>query len=468
MDSSLLVDAYGVSWLDQEFPAFTTADYAVLPVFPADGLEPSPKELWTAKTTKLSAELNCWPANITRLEGFKGRALYDNGRGCSVDFSSLNSIDPGESTLVYIGYKDDAYLDFSLQLTGRCKADAANQFLAIWSKITNETEHLKFSDREYHLTAAFCETSYSRQEVSVTIARNKSKPIDVVALGPTKTLDGTEFNSTAYEQFLNVGRPPVSKTRDVPATETLEAYPALENFDIAFPATNMVIYALGLVGKRGAALQNQTLLHEAFTAAHKAMFSLAIPRLLSPTEALETTEGVRKQTKYGVVISRPISAVVEALLFLVVILASGLLIAVQRSPCKLSHDPAGMGFTFRILKASKAILDRFTDQDSADDKTLRECLAGERYALVEDDSAPEGLKLEVMRGNGLVSPASTFRQHISYLPVHPDWLRAFTGAIFISGLAGGIALLVYLKIKEQDLNGKQFSLGLQVRPADNS
>lgn len=464
----ILNQAYAISWFGQEFPHFTTDDYALLPVFPQHDAEPAPNKSWTAETTKLSTELDCWPANITKTADWRVNNV-DNGRGCSYEvqfFQSPPRANDTSSIVLYIGYGDDATLDYHLG-NPNCSSKASNQFLAIWALDAYKNHFVYEPVGDFDITALFCEASYYKQNVSVKVSSETQRPINgsLTPTGPVEILEKTEFNSSAFEHLIHVGLPPVTTTRDFAATTTIEPYPVLGPKNISWPSTTMVTFAMGFMKDEITSfdLQNSSVLHEAFSRAHKAVFSLAVSSLLVNAESPDTRPGVLETKLYGVVISRPIAIMVEVLLLVVALLTLALLITSYCAQCLLWANPASIGLTLDLLRSNPRTLDPLMNCDTADDESLKRQLLSERYAIVNTFDQPrdiqeaQPLKL-ISLGNDVPgkhqADINTEQNLITYKPLQSLWLRIPVGTVVVWALLGGLAGLVYLKQKERALNGK--------------
>jgi hypothetical protein len=74
LNANFMNTAYGVAWLDQKLPGYSTADYILLQYAPANS-DPSSlsTETWTASTVAYGTKLDCKPANMS----------FNNGAGCT-------------------------------------------------------------------------------------------------------------------------------------------------------------------------------------------------------------------------------------------------------------------------------------------------------------------------------------------------------------------------------------------------
>ncbi|KAK3373787.1 hypothetical protein B0T24DRAFT_528532 [Lasiosphaeria ovina] len=472
-DSSILNAAYGVTWLGQRLPAFTTPDYALVPFSPADSTtNGSPNETWTSTTTMFTTDLSCWPAAVTTvyrphtLHRRVGSYGFDNGFGCATNVSMFqgNPFSNYSSLVLYIGYYEEVHQDYYLQGPTCMNSSAQHQFLAIWA--TADSTPNGYNGQ--NITAMFCEPSYWKQNVSVAVSAASGEPLaePAVVLGSRTRLDETEFNATALEYLMGTGVPPVTTTRDYAASNTIEPWPTIARArNVSWPVTNMVTYALGLLDVPASDLQNASLFQTALSRAHRTVFSIAVSTLLSETGPAETKPGSVQRTLSGVVVSRPIAAVLEALLALVAFLAAAVLYCCVKSESKLSKDPAAIAFTLAVLKGCPPLLGRLATRDRADKATLKRSLAGQRFAL--DGRCPAQLReMEPLLHN---APDSCDESHrngtearngIEYRPVRPRELHPFSGIILILLLLSGAVVLIYLKKREQELRGLP-------RPTDN-
>ncbi|KAI1010764.1 hypothetical protein LB503_005263 [Fusarium chuoi] len=109
LDPEFLNTGYAIGWLGQQFPAFTTADYALLPFYPststklADVRKHTTVSLnITAETTKLWTELNCWPAEIARIGLIGTLRLLSTYLPCSASLSTSSKEFSQQSTQIHL------------------------------------------------------------------------------------------------------------------------------------------------------------------------------------------------------------------------------------------------------------------------------------------------------------------------------------------------------------------------------
>jgi len=457
MDTSVLTAAYGVTWLDQAFPRFTTPDYAIIPFSPIEKPStPSSDESWFSTATMLTTELTCKPPSARGTPDYMPNThWFQNDQGCntSVGFFHINPLKNESSAVLYIGWYGSAILDYSMR-SPTCDGNSSNQFLAIWAhqgiaKYTN-------------VTALFCEPLYYKQNVSVEISAVTGRPVEnsAVPLGPKELLGPDEFNSTALEYLLGVGEPEPTATRDFPAQGTIEPFASLVEKDVAWPVTNTVNVALGLLKGPTSELQNATLLAQAFNKAHKVIFSAAVSQLISSANNTRDEVGTIRQTLHGVVVSRTMSIVLEALLLAVVVFMALVFYTCTMAPSKLTGDPKTIAFTLGAIRTSPSVLDRFSTEDRADAATLGRNLGGERFTL-KRQATGNILEMDTQSSSSSFPTPSRNNaglQDVKFQPAQPVELSPSMGFVIIIVMLFGTGLLIYLKEQEKILGGRQILL----------
>ncbi|KAK3491431.1 hypothetical protein B0T13DRAFT_490701 [Neurospora crassa] len=457
MDTTILHTAFGMAWLEQAPPSFTTADYAIIPFSRADSLSRHlPGENLTAVTTMFTTELDCWAASVSTLPPPRSYT-FDNDRGCAVNVSFFQStlVSNDSSLVAYIGYHGNAILDYSLE-SPKCSKNSSSQFLAIYTHFLRDDLGNSY---DTEVKGVFCEPSYHKQSVSVTISAESGRPLadSVAPVGAKEPLGEGEFNATALQYLIGVGMPPPSPTRDWPASTTFEPWGSLAQANVVGPSMPMAGIAIGLSDNRPSDFRNATILKQAFVTAYKTIFNAAISQLLSDTEQIEQKPGTSQYTLNGIVVSRTISAVLEVMLILLVFLMGGVLYTSLKAKSKLVMDPATIGFAFRAVSTSRAVLNRFAVEDCSDDNTLQKSLAGENFYL-EKDASGNSLEMEAASVDHMTAADS--EKDMKYTPFLPKELHSMTGCLLVSLLAAGAAILIYFKKKEEALQGLP-------RPSDN-
>ncbi|KAI1265987.1 hypothetical protein F5Y18DRAFT_384188 [Xylariaceae sp. FL1019] len=467
IDANVLNTAFAITWLDQPYPSSTTASYALLP-FESYEVPPFATNVHlTSWTWQLKTDLSCWSAAVEPLAPNHDLFSFDNGRGCKTAayfFQDGGKPPPGlpqpkPYNMFYIPYYDDPWNEFAL-IGPDCSKNSTHQFLAI-SAMVNETlmSDPKATTWYDNVTALFCETQYSKQNVTVTLSSGSLRPDETSILpnGISESLDDSEFNITAFEYLIGTGRPSIEDLGDFPDDQTLDQYRQLADRQIVYPVTNMVGFAVGLSNLSAPEFLDEVKLAAAYKRAHQSLFSSAVARLLSNSTGSEpaSNRGTLHFTAYGVIVSRLISAIVEILLLFVATMAGLLLFCCARCKSLLPRDPSSIAEIIGTLYCSEETMQDFADLDCATDAVLKTRLGRQSY-LLKQEKRKERVVLALQRNEedleGL-TPIRSSQLTTNYKPFKPWALRPLSGMAFVGVLVAGLITLVYLKHEETRLGG---------------
>lgn len=461
LDSSILNAAYVSMWFAGDLPEYTTNDYALLPFSASEFTGLGTNETWTMNTSKLATELDCWPATYEwNATGEGGIFRFENGQGCTY----YTSFKLGAAWAAqYMGYYPNDYLDWTPLKSDDCGPEFSHQFLAFMGEGMGNSSNGTFGD----VTALFCETSYTQQEVSIEVDAATRQPLQdsLVELCPATNLSDSVFNSTAFEFLLYGGFPMLTSARDYPDNLVLQPEATVGSLNISFPISNLVGFYFGLYNGSMSDLLDATTMHETYATAHKLIFSFAISQLTSKDVGSEKRDGRIQYTLYGIVVSRAISIAVEAMLGVVAILGAALLVSLARSKSNLDDDPDSTASIFTKIQNEQDVLAHFAEKDGLDESSLRKDIAGDLYHLQRaSDTSPSSLCLlshgAASTGNGAQSSSKqskTSKSSNNASPyVRPKELRPVMGILFITILAAAIGVLAYLKHQEISLYGVFF------------
>ncbi|OTA07793.1 hypothetical protein A9Z42_0087130 [Trichoderma parareesei] len=467
MDQSVMNSGYAITWLERPYPAFTAPDYALMPFQPAQPVEGNVAN-FTGTTTKYWTDLKCWPAEVEQT--YSGPSMYANtmgtynfinGMGCNASKIVARSLS-SEHQMMYIPYQDSAWGEVALSWT--CSDDAFNQFLATWLHFDNSTNS---SD----ISALFCETSYYKQNVSASVQLPGFVPVDdsITPLSPPEPLQVTEFNTSAFEYLVGNGMTSVFVDKDYPFTHLLDLNTHLEGFGLPYPFSPMLGIMVGLQNYTIEAYQNKTLLGDAYRMAHRLMFSVAFHSMLVNSTASDLTDGNVFVVKYGIIVSRVFTALVEGGLALVTILTIVLLWVCHGNPTLLSSDPASLGSLIALIQKSPRLLKTFNGKGNLTAGQLKEQLGDCRFKLFcqcQDASGPTRLELLETPSQAEAQPSGENSgragsdQTGHYLPIKPFALRKVVGLVFAVCLCAAVAVISYLWHQNSVLGGL-------VRPSTN-
>ncbi|KAI1840277.1 hypothetical protein JX266_013530 [Neoarthrinium moseri] len=399
LDATIIHEGFAISWLNQTYPSSMTSGSAVLPFYPVERPQFATSSIWQGWTWQLRTDLKCEPGIYRK--GNRTSSFY-NGRGCVVPAEVAGGVSSNGGknliTIHYTSWYNNAELTGYME-SPTCGSDFRNQFI-----LTT----LLDTAAPGNPSAQFCEPVYYKKKITVAISGETLKP-DLSTLeevGPDIELTNEEFNRTAFGYLLGNGMPAarILGPLEYPATAPIDQwYQVMQRYgDFLDPSiTNMVAFALGLGNYTAKQLEDTDILVAAFSAAHKALFSIAISKL------------VINSTDYQTGIS-----------------------------------------TFNVSE-HETVLRQFSllDQLSADG--LRESIGCKRYRLSDCGDAIEFVSDEE-KGEP-VHPKLGVLQHTAQdpqpKPLRLTELRLGTGVLIVTALAAGMAILIYLKSQEVSLGG---------------
>lgn len=457
MDLEALIDGYSVSWLRQPLPPFTTSNYAVLPFYPKEDPAPAKAETnWTATTTKLSTELNCWPAEVS-LSGTANHSVYDflNGQGCNVTMKFAAS--PG-ILMTYNGYWSSDNSHQNLEGPACPKTEnSTHQFLAVWAKVV--AGQWQDPEPEYDVTGLFCQPSYYKQTVTTQVRASDLRPNGEVlaVLSPKELLTEEEFNSTAFEFLLSNGVPFRKISRDHPFNNTVEQLPRLSKRNLTRPISNLVGYALADQDRSTDDFSDPVLLHQIYDTAHQRLFSTVVDMLFVNTTEFSNHTATSTFPLSGIIVSRPFSIVVETLLCLVACFTVIILWSCKKATCHLTTNPSSISRLVDLIRHNPQLLEPFGLLDNADQETLFNHFKNKRFRLAYNQQLRQSelyMDDTFERNVSAVDEEKPPIQKGYYDPVRPFALRRVAGVGFVAIIVAAIIVLSYFKTTETSQNGK--------------
>ncbi|CEF88241.1 hypothetical protein SNK05_012198 [Fusarium graminearum] len=464
LDPSFLNTGYAIAWLGQQFPPFTTADYALLPFYPDTSSELTNNisstialSNITAETTKLWTELDCWPAGIAR---YGPRAMEEfnffNGQGCNTT-AGFGKMD--ERRMYYLGFFTSPYSNYQIANPFCPRTpDSIHQFLAVWAKpIPVDWD----PSPSFNISAVFCQPHYFKQKVLATVKADTFEPdtASIKELGPKETLTEKEFNTTAFEFLLGNGMAQTPITKDFPFNAVVEQHPRLNQSGFQFPVSNMVGFALAGRDLHADEYVHHDNLHKAYNHAHKYLFSVAVTTLLMNTTDFSNNTVFVDHFMTGVIVSRTFAIAVECFLLVVAIFTALILWFVRSAPSNLPLNPSSIRRYIDLFGNSPEVLGAFKPVDYTDEEGLLEEFKMDGFQMISKD---DGKSAEVLLHTRIKASESYDKsiQRGYYDPVKPLALKRWIGLIFITALIGSMAYLSYLKQQETLLNGL-------IRPSEN-
>lgn len=478
LTTGFLRTAYGVLWLDQPLPAFTTREGALTPFeaqYVANGA--GQNVTWISSTIQYSTDLACHPAVWTLIPE-TAKIVFDNGKGCRTSNIPLANAPyqttGGRFSAFYIGWFYNEYIDSQFdvdyQLAGdQCPRNASHNFLAIWQKRSLDAEN---STLEF--TSLFCEPSYYSQEVNANISLPNLSVLSVSPVGPKKVLSDQEFNRTHFEYILSTGiredklsqsvdQVPKARYFDLPDELILGPPARLGNWTLIPPVTNMVAFAVGASRLLPDEYLKPDNLAAAYQAAHRVAFAVAINSIMVPSnDSASIVTGWHASQMEAVFLSSPFTIIVQAALLIVLALTVYLVVVCRRRHSCLSSNPSSLTAVMSLSR-DRDLLNLLRDLDGADSVTFKEELQRHRFQLRYSEKThghilgtatpPHTVPREV-KGDLHLKPSVTALVSKSVKKGgRPVELSLPIGLVFISVLATLIAILLVLKYKIDHNNG---------------
>jgi hypothetical protein len=459
LNAKFLNTAYGITWLNQRLPPFAGNDFAVLPFHPSQSHDRSilsSTETWSTWADAFSTSLMCSPAKVL-LESTGSSYTFDNGKGCSVPQISFTETSE-DFLLLYIGYFDNAQVDWALQ-NPDCPTEFSNVFLAIFAATASLVQTGVYSN----MTALFCETSYSSKNVYVSANASTNgvyqlSDASFVDQNATATRLDNIFNTTNFEYILGAGVSPSSGLRsNLDDIVTLEQYPRVQNYSVAFPVTSMVGFAVGLSQSPVGEFADPATLHQAFQKAHQVLFISAFSALstpLSDANLVDLRDGLIHDFPGAIILVRPIALAVEVAFGIIIVLTMSLWYFSNRRPSNLSTDPASIRDIMSLMETKSSSQDMFRDDGKVTADALAERLSVSNFYLERGDSGNSIIRCttsvkDVPQDAGI----ATAKARLAAAPIRPLELRLISGLLFISLLLGSILGLVFLQISAWKQDG---------------
>jgi hypothetical protein len=456
LNSQFLNTAYGVSWLGQKPPPYTTKEYALLPFSPVAGVPAySGSDTWTSSTLAYYTNLTCTPA-IIKQGVVKKNFIFEDGNGCVTEDIAFPGASP-QFLVMYIPYFDDPNTDWALQ-NPKCTVEHSHNFLAIWGESQSIDDNI---------SAQFCRPTYYIQPVTATVNVTNHAVINIDYIDAPDMdmkLPEADFNITNFEYVIGTGSSQYQVNRplagDLPDVSIIEQLPRLINYSLAWPLENMVGYGMAASSGQAKDLADPLQMHKAFESAHKLLFSMAVA-------ALTTTERPSINGSFGLITDQPasiifvrsFSIIVEVFLAAVCVLTCVLWVIYQQRQTNMTHDPASISDIMRLVYSSKEPLHGFDDSGTLTTQLLKERLHGHRYRLVtyyKNGSAEMHLETLETGAEGVDKSATshtTIDCPEQFQAVRPFELTFITGGMIGAVIIAAIAILSFLYRRILQFNG---------------
>jgi hypothetical protein len=469
LNANFMNTAYGVAWLGQKMPAYSTAEYILRPYAPLNSdTDALSTGTWTASTVGFGTKLDCKPASIS-FDNASVAYIFDNGAGCTTQELAIPRTELNSTFMaLYIPFWDNAEDDWALR-GPNCSFDQSRNFLALAASAASAVPGIQ-SGQYNNLTALFCQPSYFEVEVNAEINATDHSVVSSnfsSDSSKTKILPDNFFNITNFEYIIGTGISPISIRQDYQNTRVLEQYPRISQYGLTWPVSNMVGFAVAANAASNNTVEdllNPLVLQAAFEKAHQLLFSTAISTLTQLSTSNETWEGLLTDQPAAIVFVRGFSIVVEASLALVALLTCALWYFSYCRPSRLLSDPAAsISDVMSLVRNSKEFSHLFQDDGTVTAEMLENRIGKTRFSLGLSESGID-IKLCVHstipttnngEKEGRVSKTiSDLSKMGKFKPVRPREMSLATGFAVIVFIIGAIGLLIYFNIRINENNGR--------------
>jgi hypothetical protein len=432
---------YGVTWLGQELPPFTTRDFALAP-FSWQQLEPAGSNASVvANTTLYRTDLNCFtPASVEAPpREVSGVLEVDDGNGCKqkVDITDTFGSRGGN------GYQSMA-----------CK-----KYFIVWQKERSPLSNVS------SLVARFCQTSYYSQSVQANISVADGRVLQTWPLGPQTALPESEFNSTLFELIVNGNPPPSTAKENITSFQQFTPRP----FDISedtslsqsfrvsqrgFPNLNSNLAGLAVGGQNltfDRFVQSTEAIDAAYRSVQQLFFALAVSTMSEPYDSSEASHpALHTFSVQSIQLVPAITRSVQAILGLIAILVAVLTALYHNKFLPFGSDPNSIAFLAALASRSNFLeyfksLDReqnFVPRLRYQRATLR---SGDGALSLSLNSAEDPFHIDgAMEGSSLIEDGAPVEKQLGIHNVWPTELKLPTGLAFALVLLLAIAGLVFL------------------------
>lgn len=470
LDSRFLHTSYGVSWLDQKLPGYTTSEYALLPFMPLqNNSDMLPTETWTAETQMYWTNLTCKPAvNYTRLPTIT-EFRFDDGDGCVTQFSLGSATNNTFARfLSYVQFWGDANVNIALQNPNCTVERNQHKFLALFG----QAEINPFVDGRgeafyTELTALFCQPTYSMRTVTATVNASSAAVFNVEydESVPATTVTDDTFNITHYEYLIGTNVIPISyeQTGNVHQTAKVEQVPRLTEQNITFGRAPMTGYGLAASKVDVKLLNDPVNLHQAFDSAHKLLFATFLNQIMVPKVKLaarpppsEPFIGLRTDRPGSIEFVRAFSIVVEACLGVIAVLTIMLWMFYRKRWNQISSDPGSISDVMKLIRSSQRLLREFDDNGTVTEKALEENLWGHKYRLATlyKNGQPEMQLESTVTIEKLTPKKSPIDCPDQFNTVRPIELTYWCAAVWVTVISAAVAVLTQFYVRSVRENGK--------------
>jgi Protein of unknown function (DUF3433) len=441
LDANLVNAAYGVTWLGQTLPPFTTRDFALAPLSWQDLDLAGRNASLLANTTLYRANLTCDAPASVEATNISNTFLVDDGEDCREE--------------------SDITRPLAWQGGNGYQAIVCNKYLIIWNKQELPDRQLNnLSD----VVVRFCKTTYYSQPVQANVSIPEGRIFQTWALGSQLALSADEFNTTVFEFLLTMGHPLIIGDQlELPQQTMPQPFDVSEDTVLSqglrlsqrgYPQLNSVLAGLAVGGQDlpfDLFVNNTEAIDAAFLGAQQLLFALAVSTLTYNYNLSEPSQpGICTFSIQSIQLVPAITRSLQTFLGLIVVLITVLAFVYYNNFLPLGSDPGSIGYLAAVASRRKFI-NHFEPMDRERDlaERLRRKQAtlrrqGGELFLSLHSSNPESHVEDDTRGGGIIEVgAGVAKQHI-LRNAWPSELKLSTGIAFVLVMSLAAAGLVFL------------------------
>lgn len=432
--------AYGVTWLGQKLPPFTTREFALAP-FSWRGLRTAGVNgSLVANTTLYRADLDCSaPASVSPIPGaVSGTFEVDDGHGCKETIK----LDPTNGFLTLV----------------------CNKYFITWQ---NQQAYTTNEILQLNAMARFCKTAYYTQPVQANVSISDGGVLETLPLGPQTALPTDSFNATLFEYIIKYGIPPnppgfqknftslqqkVPRPFDVSQETPLDhhfrqlqlGYPVLDSIlaDIAMSRQNLTFDGF---------VTDTVAIDAASRAGQQLLFALAITMVTVNKDVSDATHpAIYTSSLQSIQLVRGITYSVQAVLGFIALLIILLAGFYYKRFLPFRSDPNSIAF-LAALASRHSFLEHFKPLDREVD--FVSCLRYQQATLRSRDGSlslsldpadEEHGRHELSEGSGLIEARARADKQPNLHNSWPRELQLPAGLGFVLVLCLALAALIFL------------------------
>ncbi|KJX99536.1 hypothetical protein TI39_contig354g00082 [Zymoseptoria brevis] len=385
---------YNIAWLNETLPPFMTKTFVLSEVGPTESMSVEASNItYTGPTTLYSVDLSCNPATVWNSSG---QYYYNNTLGCSFSAPRYRPMGGNDTTkpfdAIYVGYQNENGFA-AYYLSAQCEENNFHQFFVRWSNSTPDAildadEAGNMDPSMANETSLFCQASYYQQEGKATVSLPSNAVLGFQEVGEKQPLPTDMFNISSFEWAMSSGVEEVPIRGFYPTA----SFPDQKSQLIDTPLNLAYLpraapFAIATSQHPIEAYMDPEILQSAYQSAYRLLFARQLVDILGSKDNGTQVRGERMITTEAVVVVPIFAYAATAVLFLVLILATGIFTQTPRRCNKMDRDPATIGIAMELVAGHQPTSETFTNFDKCNEKDLSEGLAHTMFHLQDSVSS---------------------------------------------------------------------------------